>query len=147
MKMKLSIAAALSHEARLLVLDEATSGLDPIVPDEILEVFNDFTRDEEHSILISSHIVSDLEKICDYIAFIHKGKLLFCEEKDALQEQYGLLSVSARDFEAIDPEAVISSRNTGYGVEALVRRDRVPVGTRLERAGIEAIMIAMSKEV
>lgn len=147
MKMKLSIAVALSHRAKLLILDEATSGLDPIVRDEILEVFNDFTRDEEHSILISSHIVSDLEKICDYIAFIHKGKLLFCEEKDILQEQYGLLSVSVRDFEAIDPEAVVSSRNTGYGVEALVRRDRVPEGIRLEKAGIENIMIAMAKEV
>lgn len=147
MKMKLSIAVALSHGAKLLILDEATSGLDPIVRDEILEVFNDFTRDEEHSILISSHIVSDLEKICDYIAFIHKGKLLFCEEKDILQEQYGLLSISARDFEAIDPEAVISSRNTGYGVEALVRRGMIPEGIRLEKAGIENIMIAMAKEV
>lgn len=146
MKMKLSIAVALSHGAKLLILDEATSGLDPIVRDEILNVFNDFTRDEEHSILISSHIVSDLEKICDYIAFIHKGKLLFCEEKDMLREQYGLLSISARDFEAIDPEAVISSRNTGYGVEALVRRDMIPEGIRLEKAGIENIMIAMAKE-
>lgn len=146
MKMKLSIAAALSHEAKLLILDEATSGLDPIVRDEILEIFNDFTRDENHSILISSHIVSDLEKICDYIAFIHKGKLLFCEEKDMLREQYGLLSISARDFEAIDPEAVISSRNTGYGVEALVRRGMVPEGIHLEKAGIENIMVAMAKE-
>jgi len=146
MKMKLSIAAALSHQAKLLILDEATSGLDPIVRDEILEVFNDFTRDEEHSILISSHIVSDLEKICDYIAFIHKGKLLFCEEKDVLLEQYGLLSINARDFEAIDPEAVVSSRNTGYGVEALVRRDQVPQGMHLEKAGIENIMVAMAKE-
>lgn len=147
MKMKLSIAVALSHEAKLLILDEATSGLDPIVRDEILEIFNDFTREDDHSILISSHIVSDLEKICDYIAFIHRGKLLFCEEKDLLKEQYGVLSVSARDFEAIDPEAVVSSRNTGYGVEALVRRDMVPEGIRLEAAGIEAIMVAMAKEV
>lgn len=147
MKMKLSIATALSHEAKLLILDETTSGLDPIVRDEILDVFNDFTRNEEHSILISSHIVSDLEKICDYIAFIHKGRLLFCEEKDVLMEQYGLLSISERDFEAIDPKAVISSRSTGYGVEALVRRDRVPRGMRLERAGIENIMVAMAKEV
>lgn len=146
MKMKLSIAAALSHKAKLLILDEATSGLDPIVRDEILDVFNDFTRDEEHSILISSHIVSDLEKICDYIAFIHKGKLLFCEEKDVLLERYGLINVSAADFEAIDPEAIVSSRSTGYGVEALVRRDGVPRGMHPERAGIENIMVAMAKE-
>lgn len=146
MKMKLSIAAALSHNAKLLILDEATSGLDPIVRDEILDVFNDFTREENHSILISSHIVSDLEKICDYIAFIHQGKLLFCEEKDVLLEQYGLLSINARDFEAIDPKAVVSSRNTGYGVEALVKRKLVPGGMHLEKAGIEQIMVAMAKE-
>ncbi|MDO4332709.1 MAG: ABC transporter ATP-binding protein [Eubacteriales bacterium] len=147
MKMKLSIAAALSHRPKLLILDEATSGLDPIVRDEILDVFNEFTRDECHSILISSHIVSDLEKICDYIAFIHEGKLLFCEEKDVLLEEYGLLSIGTKDFEAIDPDAVLSYRNTGYGVEAIVRRSMIPESFHVERAGIEAVMVAMAKEV
>lgn len=147
MKMKLSIAAALSHRPRLLILDEATSGLDPIVRDEILEVFIEFTRDERHSVLISSHIISDLEKICDYIAFIHEGKLLFCEEKDVLLEQYGVLSIGMQDFEAVDPEAVLSSRNTGYGVEAIVRRSMIPESFHVEKAGIEAIMVAMAKEV
>lgn len=146
MKMKLSLAAALSHRARLLILDEATSGLDPIARDEILELFNEFTRDEQHSILISSHIVSDLERICDYISFIHKGNLLFCEEKDLLLEQYGLVSVSNIDFEAIDSAAVISSRHTGYGVEALVKRDMAPAGMQTEKAGIENIIVAMAKE-
>lgn len=89
MKMKLGLAAALSHQPKLLLLDEATSGLDPVVRDEILTIFADFTRDEEHAVLISSHIVSDLEKICDYIAFLHKGRLLLCEEKDRLTEAYG----------------------------------------------------------
>ena len=84
MKMKMSIAIAMSHHAKLLLLDEPTSGLDPVVRDEVVELFFDFTRDEEHSILISSHIVSDLEKLCDYIAFLHKGKLMLCEEKDVL---------------------------------------------------------------
>lgn len=84
MKMKLAIAVALSHHPKLLILDEATSGLGPMVRDDILEVFNDFTRNENHSILLSSHIISDLEKICDYIAFLHKGKLVLFEEKDAL---------------------------------------------------------------
>ena len=84
MKMKLCLAAALSHGAKLLILDEATSGLDPVVRDELLDIFNDFTRDEGNSVLISSHIVSDLEKICDYIAFLHRGKLMLCREKDEL---------------------------------------------------------------
>lgn len=146
MKMKLSIAAALSHHAKLLILDEATSGLDPIVRDEILDVLNDFTRQEDHAVLISSHIISDLEKICDYVAFIHKGKLLFCEEKDVLMEKYGTVSLSKADFEALDPKAVVASHSTGYGVQALVRRDKVPAGLRTERAGIEDIMVAMAKE-
>lgn len=146
MKMKLSIAAALSHGAKLLILDEATSGLDPVVRDEILEVFNDFTREEDHSILISSHIISDLEKICDYIAFIHRGKLLFCEEKDRLLEEYGLLKISAAEFEAIDENAVIASRNTGYGIEAVVKKDCVPEAFVLEKISIENIMLAMAKE-
>ncbi len=146
MKMQLSIAAALSHRARLLILDEPTGGLDPIVRDELLEVFNEFTRDARCSILISSHIVSDLERICDYIAFLHKGKLLFCEEKDALLEQYGLVSLRREDFEALEKEAVLSAHDTGYGVEALVRRDRIPAGMRPEYAGIERIIVALAKE-
>ena len=87
MKMKLGIAVAMSHNSKLLILDEATSGLDPVVRDEVVEMFSEFTRDESHSVLISSHIVNDLEKLCDYIAFLHKGKLLLCEEKDLLREE------------------------------------------------------------
>ena len=85
MKMKLSIAAALSHDSRLLILDEATSGLDPVVRDDILDLFLDFVQDENHSILVSSHITSDLEKAADYIVFIHKGKVVFCKSKDELR--------------------------------------------------------------
>ena len=91
MTMKLSIAAALSHDSRLLILDEATSGLDPIVRDEILDILLDFIQDETHSVLMSSHIVSDLEKACDYIAFLHQGRLVFCEEKDELLDNLLLL--------------------------------------------------------
>jgi len=146
MKMKLTIAVALSHQAQLLVLDEATAGLDPIVRDEILELFNEFTRDETHSVLISSHILSDLEKLCDYIAFLHQGRLLFCEEKDALLEQYGIFNDTAEQAEALMPEAIVSMETTPYGgVRALVRRDLAPVGFQLEKPTIEDIILALVK--
>ena len=122
MKMKLGIAIALSHRPKLLILDEATSGLDPVVRDEVLDLFSEFTREESHAVLISSHIVSDLEKICDYIAFLHRGKLLLCEEKDALKEKYGILRCSKDQLPALPPEAVIGRKETAYGVEAIARR-------------------------
>lgn len=146
MKMKQAIAVALSHHPKLLVLDEATSGLDPVVRDEVVEIFSEFTRDEEHAVLISSHIVSDLEKICDYVAFLHKGRLLLCEEKDALREQYGLAQLSKTDFAALDEAAVIGRRATPYGVSAIVRRDAVPAGLALEPVSIEDLFILMVKE-
>ena len=146
MKMKLTIAVALSHQAQLLVLDEATAGLDPIVRDEILELFNEFTRDETHSVLISSHILSDLEKLCDYIAFLHQGRLLFCEEKDALLEQYGIFNDTAEQAEALMPEAIVSMETTPYGgVRALVRRDLAPAGFQLEKPTIEDIILFLAK--
>jgi ABC-2 type transport system ATP-binding protein len=146
MKMKLAIAVALSHHAKLLVLDEATSGLDPIIRDEILDVFYDFNRDDKHSIFISSHIVSDLEKLCDYIAFIHKGKLFFCEEKDRLLEEYAILKCSKEGFQSIDSYAVKGKRIGDYGVEALVLRSSIPAGIPLNRASIEDIIIYLVRE-
>jgi ABC-2 type transport system ATP-binding protein len=147
MKMKLAIAIAMSHKARLLILDEATSGLDPIVRDEILDVFNEFTRDEKHSILLSSHIVSDLEKVCDYIAFIHKGRLLFCEEKDRLLEDYGIIKVSSSVYDSLDPACIKGVKKSPYGVEALVTKSSLPGGIDVEHTSLEDVILFLAKGV
>ena len=146
MSMKLGIAAALSHGAKLLLLDEATSGLDPMVREELLEVFADFAAQDDHAVLISSHIVSDLEKICDYIAFIHKGKLMLCEEKDMLLERYGLLKCSPQELAAIDPAIIHGKRIGEYGAEALVDRDRAPRNLLVEQPNLEDIILYLAKE-
>ena len=145
MQRKLCIAVALSHHAKLLLLDEATNGLDPVVRDEVVDLLLDFARDEEHSILISSHIVSDLEKLCDTIAFLHKGKLLLCEEKDTLREEYALWHGSTAQLAELDAGAVYSKRVTPYGAEALVRRDAVPAGANLTPVSIEELFVLMVK--
>ena len=134
MKMKLGLAVALSHEAKLLILDEATSGLDPVVRDEVVSILSEFTRDESHSILISSHIVSDLEKLCDYVAFLHRGKLLLCEEKDMLLS------------EDLPETGVLHKKLSPYGAEAIVRRDAVKPGTALSPISMEELFVFMSKE-
>lgn len=146
MKMKLSIAVALSHKPKLLILDEATSGLDPVVRDEILDIFMDFTRDENHSILISSHIVSDLEKLCDTVAFLHKGKLLLHEEKDRLAERYGVIHCSEDEIETYG-DAVCGRRITPYGAQILVDRTKLtsdPV--EVMPVGIEELFVYLVKE-
>ena len=144
MQRKLCIAVALSHHAKLLLLDEATNGLDPVVRDEVVDILLDFARDEEHSILISSHIVSDLEKLCDTIAFLHKGRLLLCEEKDALREEYALWHGTAAQLAALDVR-VYGKRVTPYGAEALVRRDAMPAGAELAPVSIEELFVLMVK--
>ena len=143
MKMKLCLAAALSHGAKLLILDEATSGLDPVVRDELLDIFNDFTRDEGNSVLISSHIVSDLEKICDYIAFLHRGKLMLCREKDELLNEFTFVQGSKEEIAALAP---IGRRDGRFGTEAIVRRNAVPEGMKTSPITIEDLFVFMAKE-
>ena len=146
MKMKMGIAVALAHHPKLLILDEATSGLDPVVRDEVVEMFGEFTRDENHAVLISSHIVSDLEKICDYIAFLHQGQLLLCEEKDVLLEEYGLVQCSKEQLEELDADAIKGKKVSPYGVQALVKRDAVPAGFPVSPVSMEELFIFMVKE-
>ena len=146
MKMKLSIAVALSHGAKLLILDEATSGLDPVVRDELLDVFNEFTRNPEHSILISSHIVSDLEKICDYIAFLHKGRLMLCQEKDVLKEQYIFVHGTSGEIDRFDRADVIGRKDGRFGTEAIVRRTAVNGDMKTSPVSIEDLFVFMAKE-
>lgn len=120
MKMKLGIAAALSHNPKLLILDEATSGLDPVMRDDILDIFLEFVQDENHSILMSSHITTDLEKVADYITFIHQGKVLFCKTKDELRYNYGIIRCGAAIFEQIDKEEILAYRKDDYQWNVLV---------------------------
>lgn len=145
MKKKLGIAVALSHGAKLLVLDEATSGLDPIVRDEFLDILYDFTRDEDHTVLFSSHIVSDLEKLCDYIAVLHEGKLLMCEEKDVLLDTYCMVQCTDKELEKISKSAIVGTRKSPYGIHAVVKRNSVPSVMKAERVTIEDLFVYMIK--
>ncbi len=146
MKMKLSLILALSHKPELLILDEATSGLDPVARDDILDILLEFIQDENKSIMISSHILSDLEKIADEIAFLHRGKLIFVENKDKLKEDYGLVSLSKEEFESLDKNSIIAVRDHKFGKECLVKKELIPQNLEVENASIEEIMVYMIKE-
>lgn len=146
MKMKLGIAIALSHNAKLLILDEPTSGLDPLVRDEIIDILNDFTRDEEHSILISSHIVSDLEKLCDYIAFMHNGNLMLYEEKDVLLEKYRFINLTEQQLSELDPTAIKGKKVGKFGVEAIADIEKIPSTFNSAPVTIEDLFVFMAKE-
>ncbi len=136
MKMKLSIAGALSHRPQLLLLDEATSGLDPVVRDEILDRLLEFISDEDHAILISSHITSDLEKICDYVTYLHKGKVTVSGVKDELLATYGKVSCTQAQLERIDPAILVGTRVGAYGCQALVS-DRAALHRILPEVPVE----------
>ncbi|MBC3886988.1 ATP-binding cassette domain-containing protein [Acetobacterium paludosum] len=140
MKMKLQIAVALSHDPKVLILDEATSGLDPIVREEMLDVFMEFIQDEEHAILISSHITSDLDKIADYIVFIHQGEILLNEEKETLLEGMGILKCSEDDFRKLDKEEYIRYRKNQFGFEVLIK-DKLALKRKYKEAIVDGVTI------
>ena len=145
MRMKLSLATALSHQPKLLVLDEPTSGLDPVIRNEILDIFLDFIQDEENSILFSSHITSDLEKVADYIAFLHEGRIIFRESKDDLLEDYGLLLCGSADFASVDKGDIIGHRENRFGHEILVKeKEKMKQkykGLQIDSVTLEDIML------
>ncbi len=145
MKMKLQIATALSHGAKLLIMDEATTGLDPVVRNEILDIFREYLRDDTNSILMSSHITSDLDKIADCVTFIDRGKILLTGYKDEILENHGLVKCSRDDFKEISPEDYISARLNDYGVDVMVsNRSECKVkysGLLIENTNLEEIML------
>ena len=120
MRMKLQIAVALSHEAELLIMDEPTSGLDPIVRNEILQIFQEYVMEENHTILLSSHITGDLERIADMVTFINRGKIVLSGNKDEILERHGLIKCKKDDLKNIDPKDMVSYRQSAFGVEVLV---------------------------
>ncbi len=145
MKMQLGLALALSHGAKLLLLDEATSGLDPVIRDDVLDILLEYIQNENHTVFVSSHILSDLEKVADYIAFIHNGQLLFMETKDDLVNQYGIASLSEKQLEELDDMAIVGKRPHQFGVEVMLKRELVPSDFELEKVSIEDIMVYMIK--
>ena len=144
MRMKFRLATALAHKPKLLILDEATSGLDPVVRGEVLDYLRDYIQDENHSVLMSSHITSDLEKVADSIAYLHKGRLLFQMDRDELLEKYGVLRCSPEQLEVLDNRLKVATRETGFTCETLVNdaaaaRRALPDAV-IDRASIEDIM-------
>lgn len=124
MTMKVGLCVALSHDAEFLILDEATSGLDPIVREEILDIFLEYVENEKNSILLSSHISSDLENVCDYIVFINNGKIVLKESKDVLIYEYGIARMKQSDFDNLDKSQYISHRKRGLQIEAIVKNKK-----------------------
>ena len=145
MKMKLQIAAGLSHNAKLLIMDEATTGLDPVVRNEILDIFLEYLQDVDNSILMSSHITSDLEKVADMVTFIDKGKILITGIKDEILDSHGVVKCSKKDFKDFDREDYISARVTDFGAEVMVSdRDKASKkfsGAVIDKTTLEEIML------
>ncbi len=147
MKVKFLLAIALSHHASLLVLDEPTSGLDPFARDEVLSLLADFCRDEEHTLFISSHITSDLEKLCDYITFLENGEIRFTEEKDSLLEHYRLVRTSHAMLSDFDPASIVAMKDGSFHIELLMKTDDIPSFAESERIGLEELVLLLAKGV
>ncbi len=151
MSMKLSLCVALSHGAKLLILDEATAGLDPVVREEILDVFLEFVEDENNSILISSHISSDLEKIADYITFIDSGEIIITEKKDTLIYEYGIARMKQADFDKLQKADYISYRQRGLQLEVLVKSKKEFLESYpnvvVDNSSIDEILPLLTQEV
>lgn len=149
MTMKLAIAVALSHHPQLLILDEATSGLDPIMRDEMLDVFLEFVQEESHSILLSSHITSDLEKVADYITFIHNGKLIMTASKNDLVYNYAVMRCRESQFLALDPGDMIAYRKRDFQIDVLVNNgkeaQRKYKGSVVDHVSVDEIMLLLVK--
>ena len=150
MTMKLAIAAALAHHPELLILDEATSGLDPIMRDEMLDVFLEFVQEEDHSILLSSHITSDLEKVADYITFIHNGKLIMTVSKNDLVYNYAVMRCKESQFLTLDPKDIlllIGKRD--FQIDALVSNGKEAQkkykGVVVDHVSVDEIMLLLVK--
>lgn len=145
MKMKLEFAIAFSHAPKILILDEATSGLDPVFRDEILDLIREFTEEEEHTVMISSHITSDLDKVADYIALIHDGTLQFVKTYDEIRDDYGILHCGKDFFETLREEDIVSFKKEPYEYKVLVKNKneilRVFPELEMERASVEDIML------
>ncbi|NCC08360.1 MAG: ABC transporter ATP-binding protein [Clostridia bacterium] len=150
MTMKLSISSALSHKAKLLILDEATAGLDPVVREEILDLLLEFVENEENSILMSSHISSDLEKVADYIIFIDNGKIILSEKKDTLIYEYGIARMKQSDFDTLDKSEYLSARKRGLQLEVLIENKkqftRAHPDIVTDNATIDEILPMLTKE-